>query len=167
MGTPTDNEVRNLLDRTEVHDLFCRYSDALDLRKWELLDDFFTPDAMAYFPTGIEEQELKETAIQGREEIVSWLRNVFEDFGPTHHMISNLALSVDGDVGSTTCRVRAYHVAVIGDRRLFEESLARFSGTVRRTSQGWRFEEFRESIAIALGDPDELAAAIQERGLTS
>jgi SnoaL-like domain len=161
MATTIDSEVRGLLDRVAIHDLVCRYCDALDLRKWELLYDVFTPDVTAHWPAGTDEQGLAETDMQGSKEIVAWLQQVFEDFGPTHHLVSNLVLDGDGDVLSFVCRVRAYHAAK--GRPLFEESLARFSGTARRTPDGWRVQDWRESIAIALGNPVEFAEFLQER----
>ena len=165
MGTTIDSDVRGLVDRAAIYNLLCQYCDALDFRKWEMLEDVFVPTVITHWPTGTDEQALAETDVQGSREVIDWLRQVFEDFGPTHHLVSNLVLDVEDDVASFVCRVRAYHEAK--GRPLFEESLARFSGTARRTPDGWRIEEFRESIAIALGNPVEFAEFLQERHVST
>lgn len=165
MDEATGPDLTNLANRAAIHDLFCRYCDALDNREWALLDEVFLPGTVAYFPTGTDEQGFEEMSIEGRANIVRWLEQIFRDFGPTHHMIGNVTSTLEGDAGSASCRVRAHHVAEAGDERIFEESLARFVGTVRLTTDGWRFEEFRETIAIALGDVEGVSRLAEKRGL--
>lgn len=161
MHTPNDDDpLRRLLDRAALGDLLSRYCDALDLRQWSLLEDVFTPEVMTHWPAGTEERGGAEFSIEGRDAVVGWLARIFEAFGPTHHMISNVVVELERDRAQVACRVHAHHVAEVAGRRLFEESLARFSGAARRTADGWRFETFRESIAIALGDADEVGALL-------
>ena len=98
MGTTIDSDVRGLVDRAAIYNLLCQYCDALDFRKWEMLEDVFVPTVLTHWPTGTDEQALAETDVQGSREVIDWLRQVFEDFGPTHHLVSNLVLDVEDDL---------------------------------------------------------------------
>ena len=111
-----------------------------------------------YWPAGGGPDGLGEMTVEGQQNFMRWIREIFQTMAPTHHMITILVLDVDGDLASAVCRVRAYHSAEAAGKHLFEESLATFSGSLVRTPQGWRFTEFRETMLAALGDLHELAA---------
>jgi len=149
-------QLKYLVDKDEIHQLLCRYCDALDFRRWEMLDDVFTPTIRAFWPT--------EEVIEGREENIAWIKRAFVYLGATHHLISNMVVNIDGDTASTECRVRAYHAGG-DDRGLFEESLATFSAKACRTPAGWRINEFTETIAIMLGTEEVFAPPGKEEYL--
>ncbi|MFG2777854.1 nuclear transport factor 2 family protein [Streptomyces prunicolor] len=130
-------------DRLEILDLFHRYADALDFKRWDDLDDLFTEDvASEWF--GVHR-------IDGREQVVGFIRDLVGKVGRTHHMIGNFRVSFTGDAARAAVRVRAYHEGAGDKAGLFEESLAAFEVEAVRTGDGWRFSRFSEPLFVMLG----------------
>ena len=151
-----------LLDRVQVYELFRKYFEALDSREWDGLDEICTPDVVSYWPSGPDSAEL--ITLHGPGELVDWLRPWFDKiFLTTHHMFSNLKVTVADEAGRASCQVKAYHS--LGDTSSYVETLATFEADLRRVEGEWRFSSFRESIVFALGDVEELARLITEHGL--
>lgn len=141
-------QVELLFDRLAIHDLVCKYCDALDLRQWELLDEVFTADLVSRWPHG---------GAQGRDVTVRYIQKAFTWLGATHHQVGNLRVDFDGDSADVAARFRCHHRGA-GDRsHLFEESLALFTFKAVRTPGGWRFSEIEERILVMLGDEDVFA----------
>ena len=151
-----DPEVRALLDRLEIGDLLSRFCDAVDHKRWGLLDDVFVPDAVAYFPSGTADQGLDELVVEGAANIAQFLQGAFQHIGPSHHMVSNLQVDIDGDGATYTSRIRSRH-GNVQDPTVFEESLARFSGAAVRTPGGWRISQWREVMDFMLGSREAFA----------
>jgi ketosteroid isomerase-like protein len=133
-----------LTDREAIAELFNRYADALDFKRWDLLEEVYTEDATGDFPPHFR--------LEGRAAIIDFVRTVLgtEEIA-THHMWGNLSVSVDGDTAQAAVRMRAYHGGVGRREGLFEESLGTFSGRFRRTPSGWRCCQFEEQILVMLG----------------
>ncbi|GAB3159470.1 hypothetical protein GCM10027290_64420 [Micromonospora sonneratiae] len=150
-------------DRFEIVELFNRYADALDHRRWSDLPDLFTEDVTTEW-FGVHR-------VDGRDNVVAFISDLVGKVARTHHILGNHRVDVDGDTATASARVRAYHVGA-GDRaHLFEESLAGFETRVVRTGTGWRFSHFAEPLYVMLGtqevfglpDPDQATGAVPAR----
>jgi SnoaL-like domain len=130
-------------DRLAIYDLFVRYADALDYRRWELLDDVFTEDVVSVWPTG--------SRLAGRQALIELIQRHFAGIGATHHLMGNFSLALENGLATASVRMRAYHAGAGERAELFEESLGTFDGRARRTPDGWRFEHFSEAIFVVLG----------------
>jgi len=143
------SHIAELLDRQAIADLISKYCDALDFRRWELLDDVFVPNLISHWPHGDAE---------GREVTVGYIKKAFTWLGATHHQAGNVAISFDADGGAdVSTRMRCHHRGGDDRAHLFEESLAAFGFKAVKTSDGWRFGEITEQILVMLGDEDVFA----------
>jgi hypothetical protein len=139
----TTDVLAQLVDRQAITDLFNRYVDALDYKRWSDLDEMFEPDATASW---FENQWSQNS----RAEIVKFIRSWVEEV-KTHHILGNYTATVNGDTAEGSCRVRAHHAGV-GDRsHLFEETLGVFSARLVRRGNGWRIVHFGEELMVMLG----------------
>ena len=86
---------RSLAARLEIGDLLTRYAPAVDRRDWDLYRSVFTTDAeIDYTSAG---------GIAGTvDEVVAFLDEVLSGFEMTQHLVSNLAVEVDGDSARVT-----------------------------------------------------------------
>ena len=142
--------MQSLIDRQDICDLFIRYANGLDHKRWEDLDDVFTKDASASW---LEGQWLQDN----RADIVAFISGVLRDL-PTHHLLGNYVVKIDGDKAEASCHVRGHHQGV-GDRaHLFQETLGKFGARAERRNGVWRFVYFTETMLTmngtfeALGD---------------
>ncbi len=91
----TTDPIRLLTDRVAIRDLLTRYATAVDRRDWDLYRSVFTTDAeIDYTSAG---------GIAGTvDEVVAFLDEVLSGFEMTQHLVSNLAVEVDGDSARVT-----------------------------------------------------------------
>lgn len=85
-----DARLADRLDRMEIQDLLTRYGVAIDSRRWDLLEEVFTTDALIdYSSSG---------APKGRyPEIRAWLESFLTKFPMNQHMTLNSHIEVSGD----------------------------------------------------------------------
>lgn len=126
--------IEDIADRLEIQDLLVTYSHAIDFRRWDELDEVFTPDALIDY-----------TAMGGPEgaypEIKAYLREVLPMFASYCHMVSTSKIVVDGDTatGVSIC----HNPMVLGegdDESVFVCGLWYHDRFVR-TPNGWRIAE--------------------------
>jgi SnoaL-like domain len=138
--------LQNLADRQAITDVFNRFVDALDYKRWGDLDEMFEPDATASWFKN-------QWSQNGRQEIIPFIRSWVEQVN-THHVLGNYVASIDGDTATGSCRVRAHHAGT-GDRaHLFEETLGVFSARFVRRGDDWRITHFSEELLVMLGTFD-------------
>jgi hypothetical protein len=77
-------------DRLEIRRMIVRYSNALDTRRFEWLDELFTPDAyIDYRATG---------GVDGRYPAIrEWLPPAVGAFPHMCHLVGNISITVTGD----------------------------------------------------------------------
>lgn len=163
--TSTAAETPGSLARFEVHqahiDLMNRYAHALDMRDWDLLASLFTEDA-AFRAREIREgvPEPDNTAMDGRDTIVSTLRTIWDGLSATHHMLSNHVVepAANGASARASCYLRAHHVGNRERSHLFEESLGRFDFETVRSGDGWQIRRMEENLFVILGTAEAFAA---------
>ena len=131
-------------DKLDIIELFNRYAAALDRRAWGDLAKLYTPDVTAEQPVG-------SPPLKGQDKIVAMISAAIDYLGPTHHMLGNYIVDVDGDHAEASCYVRGYHAGNAKHAGKFEETLGRLSAKLERTPGGWRFAAFYEYIDLMLG----------------
>src|SRR4051812_14108929 len=90
-----------LLDRQDIADLFVRYANALDFKRWQDLDDVFFPDATASWLEGRWTQS-------NRADIVAFIEGAIGHL-PTHHLLGNYVVTINGDAADAQCHMRGHH----------------------------------------------------------
>src|SRR5262245_10113796 len=115
-------------DRAEVTAVLDRYAEALDDRRWELLDRVFAPEAV--FDAG-------EYVARGRAQIVATIRTYLDHCGPSQHLLGNHRVELDGDRARSRVYVRAFPLCRDrSDPRHYDVG-GEYADELRRTPEGW------------------------------
>ena len=123
--------------RIAIEELFNRYAEALDRKRWGDLEAVFSEEVEAFWPGG--------SSVAGRADLINFIRGFLDDPAVrTHHQLGNFRLRLEGDRGDTSVYSRSVHQR--GDD--YDESLGLFVATVVRTSSGWRFERFEQELLV-------------------
>jgi hypothetical protein len=127
--------LQQISDRLEVQQLFTDYATAIDRKNFDALDAVFTPDAyIDYRAMG---------GIDGRyPEVKAWLAQVLPNFPNYFHMVSNIALKIEGDRASSTivCFNPMQMNLPDGKSQVMFLGLW-YDDKLVRTAQGWRMSE--------------------------
>lgn len=128
-------DVGLLCDRLAIQDVLVRYSTAIDTKRFDLLDDVFTPDGIGdYTASG---------GIRGTlPEIKTWLAQALSIFTVVQHLVTNLTVDIRGDEATSTC----YLFNPLGypsDDGSVEMLWcgAQYEDKLVRTGNGWRIRE--------------------------
>ncbi|ATA29120.1 hypothetical protein MLM_2991 [Mycobacterium lepraemurium] len=123
--------LEEISDRLEIQQLLVDYSTAIDNRRFDDLDDVFTPDAyIDYTALG---------GIEGRyPEVKKWLAEVLPNFPVYAHMLGNFSVRIDGDTASS--RVICFNPTDGIGRRHRSGAVLRalVRRRVRAHARGWR-----------------------------
>lgn len=123
-------------DRFEIQQLLIDYSTAIDQKRFDDLDQVFTPDAyIDYRVTG---------GIDGRfPEVKAWLKDVLPNFPAYYHMLGNVDIRISGDTGSS--RAICFNPMVMGgpgqDRSQIYFVGIWYIDEFVRTADGWRMSK--------------------------
>ncbi len=144
-------------------DLMNTYAHALDTRDWNLFESLFTED------TEFAARQFEENAVpgpffqdmKGRDQLVAFIRTVWDGLSATHHMLSNYVVEPadNGRSAKASCYLRAHHVGNRERSHLFEESLGRFDLDTVCENGNWKIRRMEENIFIMLGTADAFAPA--------
>jgi 3-phenylpropionate/cinnamic acid dioxygenase small subunit len=128
---------QELSDRFEIQDLIARYSQLLDLQRWDDMDALFTEDCVLdYTGTG---------AIRGTwPEHKAYDIAVLPSFKGTQHVMGLPTIVVDGD--TATARTVCFNPMVVNDQKVFFCGLW-YDDRLVRTQTGWRFAERVEQLS--------------------
>ena len=127
--------LEEISDRLEIQQLLVDYSTAIDQRRFDDLDNVFTPDAyIDYRALG---------GIDGRyPEVKQWLSQVLPNFPMYFHMVSNAALKIDGDSANSTIICFNPMQVNLPDGKAQVMFLGLwYHDKFVRTAQGWRMSE--------------------------
>src|SRR5690349_5403922 len=128
--------LEEISDRLELHDLLISYSEAIDRRKFNELDDLFTPDAyIDYRDTG---------GVDGRfPQIKAWLAETLPTYFEVNaHMLGLPAIKLAGD--TATARTFCFNPMILKGAEPTEKAKVMQVGVwyddeFVRTGAGWRF----------------------------
>ncbi|BBY07873.1 nuclear transport factor 2 family protein [Mycobacterium noviomagense] len=117
-------------DRLEIQQLLVNYSAAIDSRRFDDLDDVFTPDAYIDYSAF--------DGIVGRyPEVKAWLAEVLPNFANYAHMLGLPSIQLDGD--TATARTFCFNPMVFGGEKPSTMLLGLwYDDEFVRTAQGWR-----------------------------
>ena len=149
-----EQQVRWLLDRAEISDVIFRYFSSVDLRDWESWGSCLTDDA---------EIDLEFGKQVGRENVVQWAADGLADVDATHHMSSNLEITIDGDTATVRADLLTTHV--VAREGVVERLTAGgvYDYTFLRTADGWKIRKAKNHMVWRDGDPTGSAAAAHAR----
>lgn len=147
--------LEQISDRLELQQLVTDYANAIDARAFERLDRIFTPDA-----------QIDYTAMGGiagpYPQIKAWLPEALKHFPAYMHLIGNLSFEIAGD--TATGQVACINPMVIpkpdgGHDTMFLGLW--YHDRYRRTPDGWRISERRESKCYDFNMPDWMKRALK------
>lgn len=123
----------DLIALEEIRRLKYRYARTLDLKLWDQFADVFTNDATAEYGTHAVGEPLR---FNGREEIVSFMRNALGDGIITVHFCAQPEIDIDGDEASGTW---CFEDTVIApEQRMMIKGSAYYEDRYRREDGVWR-----------------------------
>jgi hypothetical protein len=126
--------LQQLSDRQEIQDVMVTYCYAIDRKRWEELDDVFTPDAIIDYTEMVGFRgnlaETKAFLIRGLGQLLAY-----------QHSISTSQIRIEGDIayGRTLC-ANPMVIAVNGAKQTMFVGLW-YRDTFVRTPKGWRIRE--------------------------
>lgn len=140
------DRLQELTDRLDIAEVLARYCEALDDRRWELLETVFTADATCdYGSVGTP---------AGLADITDTIRGTIGDLDATQHLIGNVQVAVSGDTATARCYLTSQHVrhgAPGGQTYAIGGS---YHDTLVRTPDGWRISSRRLQRMWADGNRD-------------
>ncbi|OBH11156.1 nuclear transport factor 2 family protein [Mycobacterium sp. E1747] len=94
-----------LVDRAEIGDLLTAYALGVDAKNWPAIAALFTDDGVIESPLGS----------FPASEYSRYAGAVVEPFWATHHMITNHAVTIDGDRATSRAYLQAIHLSEPSD----------------------------------------------------
>ena len=141
--------LEEISDRLEIQDLLVSYSHAIDFKRFDELDDVFTPDAFIDYtvfggPSG------------SYPEIKKYLADTMPMFSSYYHMVATSKVTIDGDTGTgvTIC----HNPMVLGEGKAEHIFICGlwYHDTYVRTPKGWRISRRVEEKAYVDNMPEGL-----------
>lgn len=142
--------LQQLSDRFEIRDLIVRYANALDLRRFEWLDEIFTADAYVdYRATG---------GIDGPyARIRAWLPDATGAFPHMCHLVGNIAVTVAQDrARARTLCLNPVEVPLPGGGSQVMMLAMWYADELVRTGAGWRMTRRVQEGCIQHNVPSHL-----------
>ncbi len=140
-------------DHAEIVQVLQRYGQALDEKRYTLLDRVFVPGAALHY-------EMDGAGPATYPEMVKVFREFIAAFWYTQHVFSQPVIDLDGDRARSICRLIATHVQRphSGGRNTWTV-YGFYRDLLRRTPEGWRIAErhFKSMhVEGSLLPPDEV-----------
>lgn len=145
--------LQELSDKLELQELAYEYSEAIDQKQFDRLDEVFIPDA-----------HIDYTALGGPEgnyaEIKKFLSETLPMFDDYYHMVTNQTIKIDGD--TATGRVMCFNP--MGLPVPDKQPQIMFLGLYYldkyvRTDKGWRIAERVEERSWSHNTPEGIAGS--------
>jgi ketosteroid isomerase-like protein len=136
-----------IADRLAIIDLINGYFAATDAKRWDVVEDFYTDDAVVSWNP--------QSTTTGRTGIVAFTRAMLgSDEIVTYHHVASFTPVVDGDTAEAPVRVRAMHHGVGSRAGRFWESLAIQETHLVRARGEWRCRGYEWKVVVGLGSLD-------------
>lgn len=136
-----------IADRFAILDLINGYFAATDAKQWDVVEDFYTDDAVVWWNP--------QSSTRGRKAIVGFTSAMLgSDEIVTYHHVASFTAVLDGDTAEAPVRVRAMHHGVGSRAGRFWESLAIQNTHLVRTPDGWRCRGYEWKVVVGLGSMD-------------
>jgi uncharacterized protein (TIGR02246 family) len=116
-------------DREQITDVLIRYATGIDTQDWPLFRTCFTTDVQAdYGEIGV---------WAGVDGITEYMTTTHAGMPATNHMLSNIAIEVDGDRASAVTYVHAVLV-LRRDPEQSVDAVGKYEDSLVRTDDGWK-----------------------------
>ena len=139
----------NEADHRQIVAVLDRYAEALDSRRWALLDDVFAPDV---------EYDFGAWVVDSREKAVATIRSYLDGCGPTQHLLGNYRIDIDGDSAESRVYVRAFHLGAGEKASTTYEMIGEYRDELRRTDSGWRSVRRQGRVLAEIGSRSVLGS---------
>jgi 3-phenylpropionate/cinnamic acid dioxygenase small subunit len=140
------DELRQIKDRLDIHDLLHRYAAMVDRRSWEQLPRVFSEDAQVdYTSTGGKKGPYRE--------VMTWLDRALEPWPINLHFISNIELEIAGDRATGRCYFNAPmgRPSADGGQEIITNG-GWYEDEFVRTSEGWRISRRLCQQTVMIGE---------------
>ncbi len=135
------DSVNLLLDRAAIEDLITTVLRCIDSRDFQGVADRFTEDAEIVLPF----------ASYPVSELVERSEKIFAPFEATHHMVGNIAITIDGDRAQSRQYIRATHVPDSSAADRHADVGGWYDWQYRRTPSGWRITRYELTFIFSDG----------------
>jgi hypothetical protein len=145
----TENRLQWLIDRAEISDMLTAYATAADTRNWPAIADLFTSSGVVESPLGsFPAHEYPQHAAR-----------LMEPFWATHHIITNHAVTIDGERASSRAYLQALHLTEPGDSSRHADIGGWYDHEYVRVDGRWRVERMVLQFVWTDGEPFGESAA--------
>jgi hypothetical protein len=143
--------LQELSDRLEIEQLIVRYSNSIDQRNWDGLDEVFTPDAYIDYR--------KLGGIDGAyPQVKAWLGPALANFPHYCHLVGNIEITLAGDLASArTLCINPMDTPLPGGGSQVMFLGLWYKDKFIRTPQGWRMSERIEEGCFQHNVPAHMA----------
>lgn len=118
-------------DRLEIADVVVRYTHAIDTKRWDLLDEVFTPDArLDYRASG--------GPAGGYPEVRRWLEAALAQFAMTQHVLGQSLVELGPDSDTARSRTLFYNPMGMTAGSVDFWIGGAYDDELVRTTDGWR-----------------------------
>lgn len=142
--------LQEISDRMEIQQLMTLYSNAIDQRDYDRLDQVFMPDAyIDYRAMG---------GIDGRyPQVKAWLGPAMQSFPRYYHMVSNTEITLEGDQArARTVCFNPMEVPLPGGGMQVMFLGLWYVDKLVRTPEGWRISERVEESGFQHNVPEHM-----------
>jgi hypothetical protein len=123
-----EEQVAWLTDRTQIHDLVLSYARVADSKDWQGYADLFAEEGRIIWPYG----DIP------KKDIARSIARILEPFEATHHMLTNIGITIDGDTARTHHYLQSVHLPVASEPGQHSDVGGWYNNEYRRTPAGWR-----------------------------
>jgi uncharacterized protein (TIGR02246 family) len=139
-----EDRIRRLLDESDIRELLLEFARAIDAADWTAYAETFAEDGVF---------EIYDQHRTGRDEIAAGPRRDLTRWDRTQHYVTNLAVTVDGDVATARGEMLAVHIPDKSEPTKHADAGGIYHCRLRRTDEGWRFSTVRVEILWFAGLP--------------
>jgi ketosteroid isomerase-like protein len=141
-----------LVDRAQITDVITTYAVATDARDWKRWGELMTDDVT--IDLGV------AGSFSGRDAVVKLVADGLADVDRTQHMITMLAIRIDGDTAHVRAILQTLHIVhQTGQADLSLLGRGAYEFDLIRTADGWRITRAANDVFSVVGDPHGRAAA--------
>jgi hypothetical protein len=147
----SEEQLKEIIARTEVSDLLIRYFAAVDDKCLDIkiVEATFTIDAKIIRPDG--------TAIVGQENILDGHTKSFARFKATHHVITNFVVDMNNDIATLRSNIIANHLwadsvdhPYLNNKNFLADGV--LSAKATKIDNHWRISELKNNVIWRTGD---------------
>lgn len=143
--TGIEDQVAWLVDRAHIHDLVLSYARRVDTKDWQGYADLFADDGRIVWPYG----DIP------KKDIARSIERILEPFDATHHMLTNIGITIDGDTARAHYYLQSVHIPSTTESDQTSDIGGWYDNDYRRTPDGWRIMKLDLTFIWSSGLPFE------------